>query len=72
MLNQPQNTPDVNSSFSLAQISAQLRNVHEAHITAIVSHDDGFYKIFEKELGSNSPIFDTFFDDVGSIAIKLM
>lgn len=62
----------MNPSISDAQMVGQLDKVSQAHMSEIVSYANDNLKRSDKEMGSNSHIFDTFYDDGGSTPIKSM
>lgn len=69
-LSPEQDQPNMNTSLSPTLIIVQLNEAHLAHMTEIGRHADDNHESSDEELGSNSPIFDSFYEEGRSIAIK--
>lgn len=62
----------MNPSLTPTEIIAQLNEANQAHVSEIVSRANDIHESSDEEEGSNSPIFDSFYKDGGSNAIKGM
>lgn len=65
-----ENQHNVNPSVSPTQIIGQVNEANQPHVTEIVSHADENHESSDKELGSYSSFYDTFYKDDGSTEIK--
>lgn len=65
-------TPKMKPSTSSTQTVAQLNEASRAHMSEMDSHANDNRESSDEEMGCKSPIFDTFYDDGESIAMKEM